>query len=297
MSAPSGRRLTSVLGTIAVFALAPIAACGLADDDTIEFIPPEEIPFGLDQTTTTTTTTTTTLVPQATVEPTVPTTTTTLSPVQTAPVEVYFVIGLDRLQRQTLQFSFPIEPLQVLAQLEEGPPADVGVGLRTALRPNLTTGIETADGIATIDLRGSVINRTSSRDQNLAIAQLVLTVGRLPGIGQVRFTLDGEPSRIPVPPTYTLSEPGEPLTYETFSVLISSIETPPTVVPTTSEPAPPPATPAPTPPPVVTDPPNDDPDDGDRDGESDDGDRDGESDDDDREGDDRDGAGGDADGQ
>lgn len=257
------------IGFVVVAALLALSSCGLGDDDTVDVIPPDEIPFGLDQTTTTTTTTTT-LPPEPPVDP-LPTTTTTLSPVQTAPVEVYFVIGLDRLQRQTLQFSFPIEPLQVLAQLEEGPPADVGVGLRTALRPNLTAGFESADGIATIDLRGSVINRTSSRDQNLAIAQLVLTVGRLPGIGQVRFTLDGELTRIPVPPTYTLSEPGEPLTYELFSVLISTSEPPPTVVPTTV-PAPPPTT---APPPVVTEP-VDDPDDPD---EIDDPDEAGDSDD------------------
>jgi hypothetical protein len=237
------------IGIVVVAAVVALTSCGLGDDDTIDLIPADEILFGLDQTTTTSTTTTT-LPPEPPVDP-LPTTT-TLSPVQTAPVEVYFVIGLDRLQRQTLQFSFPIEPLQVLAQLEEGPPADVGVGLRTALRPNLTAGIESADGIATIDLRGSVINRTSSRDQNLAIAQLVLTVGRLPGVGQVRFTLDGEPTPIPVPPTYTLSEPGEPLSYEAFSVLISSSDPPPTVVPTTV-----PSPPTTAPPPVVTDPADD----------------------------------------
>lgn len=242
--------LAAVLAAVVLGASPLIVACGLADDDTLEFIPPDEIPFGLDQTTTTTTTTTTTLAPDRPVEPTLPTTTTTtLTPVQTAPVEVYFVIGLEQLQRQTVQFSFPVEPLQVLAQLEDGPQPDVGIGLRTALRPNLTAGYERTEGVATVDLRGSVLNRTSSRDQNLAIAQLVLTVGRLPGVGQVRFTIDGDPVPIPVPPSYTLSDPGEPLSYETFAVLLtpgsgsSPVSTTTTTsVPPTNPPTSPPAT-------------------------------------------------------
>lgn len=244
----------ALLAAVAVGASPLLVACGLGDDDSLEFIPSDDIPFGLDQTTTTTTTTTTTVpAPDQPAEPTVPTTTTTtLAPVQTAPVEVYFVIGLEQLQRQTVQFSFPVEPLQVLALLEDGPPPDVGIGLRTALRPNLTTGYERSEGVATVDLRGSVLNRTGSRDQNLAIAQLVLTVGRLPGVGQVRFTIDGEPVPIPVPPSYTLSEPGEPLSYETFSVLLtpgsgaSSIATTTTTTTTTVPPTSPPTTSDPT---------------------------------------------------
>jgi hypothetical protein len=242
------RRLVAI-GTVVFAAVAPlsIAACSLTADDSFEFIPADEIPAGLDQTTTTTTTTTTTIPATPTVEPTLPTTTVT-SPVQTAPVEIYFVIGLEQLQRQTLQLSFPVEPLQVLAQLEDGPPPDQSsVGLRTALRTNLTNGFENTDGVATIDLRGSVLNRTTPRDQNLAIAQLVLTVTRLPGVGQVRFTLDGDPLPIPVPPTFTLSEPGEPLTYSMFAQLLPS----PGATTTTTEPAVPPTSTRP-PPPVTT---------------------------------------------
>ncbi|CAN5521471.1 hypothetical protein BH23ACT3_BH23ACT3_03890 [soil metagenome] len=244
------RRLVAI-GTVAFAAVAPLslAACSLTADDSFEFIPADEIPSGLDQTTTTTTTTTTTIPTAPMVEPTLPTTTVT-SPVQTAPVEVYFVIGLEQLQRQTLQLSFPLEPLQVLAQLEEGPlPDQSSVGLRTALRANLTNGFENTDGVATIDLRGSVLNRTTPRDQNLAIAQLVLTVTRLPGVGQIRFTLDGDPLPIPVPPTFTLSEAGEPLTYSMFAQLLPS----PGATTTTTQPSPPvPPTSTSPPPPVST---------------------------------------------
>ena len=247
--------LVALLAAVALGATPLLVACSPPEDDSLEFIPPDEIPFGLDQTTTTTTTTTTiTLPPDEATEPTEPTTT-TLAPVQTAPVEVYFLIGLEQLQRQTIQFSFPVEPLQVLALLEDGPPPDVGIGLRTALRPNLTNGFERTEGVATVDLRGSVLNRTGSRDQSLAIAQLVLTVGRLPGVGQVRFTIDGEPVPIPVPPSFTLSEPGEPLSYESFAVLLTpgsvSTSVPTTTLPTTTAAPPPTSAPSTSAPPTT----------------------------------------------
>jgi hypothetical protein len=231
------RRLAAILAVTAAGA-GPLWACSLAVDDSFEFIPADEIPAGLDQTTTTTTTTTTIPTAPTPVEPTVPATTVP-APVQTAPVEIYFVLGLQQLQRQTLQLSFPVEPLQVLAQLADGPPADQSsIGLRTAVRPNLTNAFDNPDGTATIDLRGSVLNRTPPREQDLAIAQLVLTVTRLPGVGQVRFTLDGEPIAIPVPPSLNMSEPGQPLSYSMFSGLLTS-----TAAATTSEPPTPPVPP------------------------------------------------------
>jgi hypothetical protein len=219
-----------------------LAGCGLSTGNSFEEIPSDEIMFGLDQTTTTTTTTTTTVAiePTVTVEPTAPIT----LPIQTEPVEVYFVIGLQQLQRQTIQFSSPVEPLQVLARLEDGPSPELGVGLRTAVRQNLTVDFDNDRGVATVELRGSVLDRMRPVDQRVAIAQLVLTIGSLRGVGQVRFTIDGEPAEIGIPPDYTLSEPGEPLAYDDFAGLLTTgtqtdtatttATTTPTTTPTTN---------------------------------------------------------------
>jgi hypothetical protein len=222
------RRVIALATTLAVLG----SACGVAAGNSFELIPPQDIPFGLDQTTTTTTTTT---IPVAEPGTTDPDSGPTTLPVQTEPIDAYFVIGLDRLQRQTLQFSSPVEPLQVLALLEEGPPPEQSVGLRTAVRPGLAVDVSTDRGVATVDLRGAVLDRMTPRDQRLAIAQLVLTViGSIRGIGQVIFTIDGEPAEIGIPPEYTLSEPGEPLAYADFELLLAT--SPTTTSPTTTSP-------------------------------------------------------------
>ncbi|MEI2421313.1 hypothetical protein V6O07_13650, partial [Arthrospira platensis SPKY2] len=130
----------------------------------------QEIPFGLDQSTTTSTTTTTTLAPEDTDDS--DSTTTSQVAVQTEIVEIYFVAGLDRLQRQTLQLSYPVGVYQVIAVLEETPSGEQSTGLRTVIRPGLVTEITTERGVANVELLGDALNELSPRDQRLAIAQL-----------------------------------------------------------------------------------------------------------------------------
>ena len=54
----------------------------------------------------------------------------------------------------------------------------------------------------------------------MAIAQLVLTLTRFQGIGQVLFTRDGVPIDVPLPPNDELAELGEPVAYEDFAILL-----------------------------------------------------------------------------
>jgi hypothetical protein len=115
---------------------------------------------------------------------------------QTAPVEIYFVIGGDRLPvARRLPVLVPDRTAQVArvsSRRDRRPTSGVGAPHRAA-QPHED---ETADGIATWTSGGSVLNRTiSTRDQNLAIAQLVLTVGRLQGVGQVRHDSTAIPPR------------------------------------------------------------------------------------------------------
>lgn len=215
------RSATRILhyGAPLAMAVAILGGCSLGGSDTFEVIPPQEIPFGLDQAATTTTTTTTTV--PAPPPPDAGTTTTSAPPIQTEPVEVYFVSGLDRLQRQTIQLSSPVGPFQVLAVLEEEPAGEQSAGLRTAVPPDLVVDLSIERGVAAVDLDGAVLNALSSRDQRLAIAQIVLsTIGSIRGVGQVSFTIDGIPAEIGIPPDYTLSEPGQPLAFADFAALL-----------------------------------------------------------------------------
>lgn len=199
--------------------------CGVDAGDSFATIAPQDIPFGLDQPATTSTTTTS----QPPLGP--DTASTTTSPVQTEPVNVYFVLGLDRLQRLTVQLASPVELLQMLALLADGPPSEQSVGLRTAVRPGLVVDLFSERGVAQVDLSGSNLNLLSPRDQRMAIAQIVLSVlGSARGVGQVVFTIDGEPAEIGIPPDFTLSSPGQPLAFADFESLLGGRPTD-TVVP------------------------------------------------------------------
>ncbi len=65
--------------------------------------------------------------------------------------------------------------------------------------------VDVTRGIATVDLSGEVLEQMPRTDPPLAIAQLVLTLTRFQGIGQVLFTRDGVPIDVPLPPNDELS--------------------------------------------------------------------------------------------
>lgn len=204
--------------TVALVSLcaAVLVGCGVNVGESFETIAPQEIPFGLDQPPTTATTTTTTSVPETGPTPPPPT-----NPVQTEPASVYLIIGLDRLQRLSVQLASPVEIMQVLALLTEGPTGDQAVGLRTAVRPGLVVDVEVDRGVATANLRASTLNLLTPRDQRMAIGQIVLSIlGSARGVGQVIFTIDGAAAEIGIPPDFQLSRPGQPLTFSDFESLL-----------------------------------------------------------------------------
>lgn len=176
-----------------------VAACGLGGDDELQRLDSNDL-FGLDETTTTsTTTTTTTIVPPPSVDSTIGATTTTIA---TEPVELFYIDG-DRLA----DVVFPLtrgtqgpSALRVMRALERAlESGDVGiVGLRSAVPPDLVTTVtESAAGYASVDLSGTVFETIEDSDQRLAFAQIVLTLTRRPGIGQVRFSVDDEAIGVP----------------------------------------------------------------------------------------------------
>ena len=199
------------------------AACGVpVGDDSFEEIPSEDIPFGLAATSTTTTIPPTTTVPES--PATTMATTTTEAPIRLEPVEIYF-LSRDRLQPVELELPAGFSPEQVADVLESGPPPDVA--LDTLIEDGLIVSADEAGGVLTVDLDAETFDRIPITRQTEAIGQIVLTmVSSLRRVGQVTFTLEGEP--IPVRKGNRLSsEVGEALSYDDYVVLLVTIPPPP----------------------------------------------------------------------
>ena len=235
-----------VVAAAAAVALAvAVPACGLGGDDELQRIDSNDL-FGLDETTSTSTTsTTTTVVPPPLVDSTIGVTTTTVA---TEPVELYFIDG-DRLADVVIPLTRGTQgpsALRVMRALERGlSSGDVGIGLRSAVPPNLVTTVtESAAGFASVDLSGTVFETIEDSDQRLAFAQIVLTLTRRPGIGQVQFTVDGVPLAVPGRDN-VIRDPGELVSFEDYESLLVERDTETTVAvthPTSTTVAPTPAT-------------------------------------------------------
>jgi spore germination protein GerM len=152
-----------------------LAGCGVPPDDKATLAAPDSVPFDL--------------LGQA---PSV--TATTLPFAQTEKATLFLVQG-ERLAPVQRELPAPVSVESVLEALVTGPTTtEVQLGLRTALltTPGLVNSGGVSGGIATIDL-GQHFTEIAGRDQIVALAQIVSTVTGLPGVGRVRFTLDGNP--------------------------------------------------------------------------------------------------------
>jgi spore germination protein GerM len=244
----SSARLLTVLAIVAGFAAA-ISACGVPDSSDFEPIRSEDIPFGLDDTTTTASTTT---VPDTNPSSNtqahdgVTSVETTTTVVDTEPVELYFVTESSfdpRLTSVTRALSRPAGLSQVIAALEEGPPDDTGTGLKTLVPDGLVTAVREEFGVAVVEFDDEVFSEVPDSEQDPLIAQLVLTMGSRPGVGQVQFLKDGENLFVRVPSRGNALS-ALPVAADDFVSLLSDATNPP---PTSSEPsAPTTETPPPT---------------------------------------------------
>jgi spore germination protein GerM len=162
------------LAALAVAALM-LAGCGVPPDDHATLAAPDSVPFDL--------------LGQAQ-----SVTATTLPFAQTEKATLFLVQG-ERLAPVQRELPAPVSVESVLEALVTGPSStEVQLGLRTALltTPGLVRSGGVTGGIATIDL-GQPFTEIAGRDQIVALAQIVSTVTGLPGVGRVRFTLDGNP--------------------------------------------------------------------------------------------------------
>jgi spore germination protein GerM len=170
----SSARRRAVLA-VAAAAAAVLAGCGVPPDDKATLAAPDSVPFDL--------------LGRA---PSV--TATTLPFAQTEKATLFLVQG-ERLAPVQRELPAPVSVESVLEALVSGPTTtEVQLGLRTALltAPGLVNSGGVSGGIATIDL-GQPFSEITGRDQIVSLAQIVSTVTGLPGVGRVRFTLNGNP--------------------------------------------------------------------------------------------------------
>ena len=195
-------------------------SCSIPGDGSVNQIDPDQIPYELNATTTSPPPTT---VPATTsTPPVVDTTTSTIT--STIPIEVvrlFFVAGAQIVPIDRLLLS-PAAAPQVLAALSEGPPeGDAAAGLRSALPLNFVAEVSVERGIATVVLPATFITDIPGGEQRLAVAQIVLTLTRQSGVGQVRFTSNNEPQSVPRG-RGDLSAPGATVACDDYANLLPS---------------------------------------------------------------------------
>jgi len=113
-------------------------------------------------------------------------------------VRMCFVSGR-RLVTIVRELPAPQSVRSVLEALVEMTPIGLPPGARSVISDQdfAATGVALAwRGIALVDLKSDFL-QISSADQVLGLAQVVCTLTSLPGVGQVRFTLHGDPVEIP----------------------------------------------------------------------------------------------------
>jgi len=102
--------------------------------------------------------------------------------------------------------------------LEAGPPPDVG--LDTLIEDGLIVSSTESRAVLTVDLDGDTFAEIPSTQQTEAIGQIVMTmISSLRRIGLVNFTIEGELIAVKKGNSL-LSDVGEPLSYEDYSLLL-----------------------------------------------------------------------------
>jgi spore germination protein GerM len=122
-----------------------------------------------------------------------------------APVDVYFYdTTTERLVRVVLTTDDTgLDGVLRLLQGTGGSGLPVGNPLDDV---EVVRAAEVARGRATVDLADSFVDLTGT-DQRIALAELVYTATGRAGVGQVSFTLEGEPTEVPRGDGSVTSEP------------------------------------------------------------------------------------------
>jgi spore germination protein GerM len=160
---------------LAVAVLTAVSACGVGTEDAPQRAEDDSVPFGL-------------------LSPNAPTLVPPATAATTESVILYFIAG-DRLSAVERRLDPPVSLDDIVVALAE--PAGEGGPLRSAVgSPPLVAHLKLAGGVVQVDLAAGVAE-LGGDTQLLAIAQLVCTLTARPGVGQVSFTLGGQPVDVP----------------------------------------------------------------------------------------------------
>lgn len=186
------RRVAAAVVVGALVAGVALAACGVSPEPKANRIPPEDVPFGL-------------LDDDAT--------TTSVAAGRTASV---FLVTKDRLVPVDRSIGEDAGLGEILEQVTAGPSeVEQSLGITTAVPAGTIKSVEVNRGVAEVDLAAS-FGDIRSRDQLLALGQVVYTLTEQPGVGGVRFSVEGKAVSVPLADG-TLSE--EALSRDDFEAL------------------------------------------------------------------------------
>lgn len=186
------RRRRVALPVAAALALVPLS-CGVPLQDGATELPADRVPYGLAVPASTTTTTTTTGETAA----------------------IVYLVAEDGLVPVRRTFASTPGVATLIDALTASLSADEAArGLRRALADReLLDTVEATGDLATVELTDE-FSLLPSREQLLALGQVVLTLTQLERIDRVRFTLDQEPLSVPTATGSVSSSPVRSAEYE-----------------------------------------------------------------------------------
>lgn len=189
----SPTRRPLVLVAVALLAVsAVLAACGVSPESKANKIAPKDVPFGLlDEDPTTTV-------------------------VEAGRATNIYLLTKDRLVAVERSVPNSADLADLLGFVISGPTeVEQSLGITTAVPAGTLSSVDTSRGIAEVDLASS-FGDIRSREQLLALGQIVYTLTGQPGIGGVRFTVEGKSVTVPLADG-TLST--DPLSRDDFKAL------------------------------------------------------------------------------
>lgn len=168
-----------VLGAL----VAGLAACGVAAEPKAHRIEPEDVPFDLlsDETTTTV--------------------------ADTGRTTSAYLIAKDHLVPVDRKVADDATLADLLQQLVSGPTeVEQSLGITSAVPAGTISSVDISRGIAEVDL-STAFGDIRSGEQIFALGQIVYTLTGQPGIGGVRFSLEGKDVSVPVGDGTTTDDP------------------------------------------------------------------------------------------
>ena len=172
---PSPARRPLVLAAVLLLTVsAVLAACGVSPEPKANKIAPKDVPFGLlDEDPTTTV-------------------------VEAGRTTNIFLLTKDRLVAVERSVPESADLADLLGFVISGPTeVEQSLGITTAVPAGTLSSVKTSRGIAEVDLAAS-FGDIRSREQLLALGQIVYTLTGQPGIGGVRFTVEGKSVTVPL---------------------------------------------------------------------------------------------------